>query len=158
MKEVVFQETFLNQIANRLTIPKSTVKKIWDKYTDYLIKKIDSGESVKFLNICYLRVNTKNLSKGEGVFETLAYIAHEVADVIGESQILVYRVLTSFEEYLILDLQNFYSYSIRGIVRIRLERYNGYYRVRTKKSTRYNGKDVYVTTIGTFKRKVEFAA
>ena len=158
MKEVVFQGTFLNQIANRLTIPKSTVKRIWDKYTDYLIKKIESGESVKFLNICYLRVNTKNLSKKKRIFETLAYIAHEVSNAIGESQILVYRVLTSFEEYLISDLQNFYSYSIRGIVRIRLERYNGYYRVRTKKSTRYNGKDVYVTTIGTFKRKVEFVA
>ena len=157
MNEVVYKDTQIKQLAEKLNIPKTTVESIWNGYTGYLKDKIESGESIKFLNVCYLRVNSCELKKGEGYYETLAYISHELADTLGLSNILVYRVLTLFEECLISDLQKFYSYSIRGICRIRLERYGGKYRVRIKKSTKYNAEDVYVSTIGTFKRKVEVA-
>lgn len=157
MNEVVYKDVQMEQLSRRLGIPKVQVTNIWNEYINRLSSKIDAGETVKFLNVCYLRVNSKELKKGEGYQETLAYISHEIADKLGYSQVTVFRVLTSFEEYLILDLQNSYSYSIRGICRIRLERYGGSYRVRIKKSTKYNSMDVYVSTISTFKRKVEEA-
>lgn len=151
MNEVVFKDAQMSQLSKRLGIPKSTVTKIWDEYINRLSKQIEEGKTVKFLNVCYLVVN----NKCEGYRETLAYISHEIADKLGYTQVLVYRVLTSFEEYLILDLQKLYCYSIRGICRIRLERYGGDYKVRIKKSTKYNSMDIYVSTISTFKRKVE---
>lgn len=151
MNEVVFKDAQMSQLSKRLGIPKSTATKIWDEYINRLSKQIEEGKTVKFLNVCYLVVN----NKCEGYRETLAYISHEIADKLGYTQVLVYRVLTSFEEYLILDLQKLYCYSIRGICRIRLERYGGDYKVRIKKSTKYNSMDIYVSTISTFKRKVE---
>ena len=157
MNEVVYKDVQMDQLSKKLGIPKTTVTSVWNEYTQRLSDKIEAGESIKFLNICYLRVNSRELKKGEGYHETLAYISHEIADKLGYSQVVVFRILTSFEEYLILDLQKSYSYSIRGICRIRLERYGGGYKVRIKKSTKYNAEDVYVSTIGTFKRKVEVA-
>lgn len=151
MNEVVFKDAQMSQLSKRLGIPKSTATKIWDEYINRLSKQIEEGKTVKFLNVCYLVVN----NKCEGYRETLAYISHEIADKLGYTQVLVYRVLTSFEEYLILDLQKLYCYSIRGICRIRLERYGGDYKVRIKKSTKYNSMNIYVSTISTFKRKVE---
>lgn len=157
MNEVVYKDVQISQLAKRLGLSKTTVTNIWNEYTGKIISKIEAGETVKFLNICYLRVNSRDLKKGEDYHETLAFISHEIADKLSLSQTVVYRVLTSFEEYLILDLQKSYSYSIRGICRIRLELYGGKYRVRIKKSTKYNAEDVYVSTISTFKRKVEVA-
>lgn len=151
MNEVVFKGAQMSQLSKRLGIPKSTATKIWDEYINRLSKQIEEGKTVKFLNVCYLVVN----NKCEGYRETLAYISHEIAVKLGYTQVLVYRVLTSFEEYLILDLQKLYCYSIRGICRIRLERYGGDYKVRIKKSTKYNSMNIYVSTISTFKRKVE---
>lgn len=151
MNEVVFKDAQMSQLSKRLGIPKSTATKIWDEYINRLSKQIEEGKTIKFLNVCYLVVN----NKCEGYRETLAYISHEIADKLGYTQVLVYRVLTSFEEYLILDLQKLYCYSIRGICRIRLERYGGDYKVRIKKSTKYNSMNIYVSTISTFKRKVE---
>lgn len=157
MNEVVFKDVQMSQLSSRLGIPKTTVTKIWDTYINRLSRQIEEGKTVKFLNVCYLRVNDTEVKKGEGYQETLAYIAHEIADELSLSQVLVYRVLTSFEEYLILDIQNLYCYSIRGICRIRLERYGNSYKVRIKKSTKYNAMDVYISTMSTFKRKVESA-
>lgn len=151
MNEVIFKDVQMSQLSRRLNIPKSTVTKIWDEYIDRLSRQIENGKTVKFLNVCYLKVN----NRCEEYQETLAYISHEIADKLDFTQILVYRVLTSFEEYLISDLQNLYCYSIRGICRIRLERYGEGYKVRIKKSTRYNARDVYISTLSTFKRKVE---
>ena len=151
MNEVVFKDAQMYQLSKRLGIPKSTATKIWDEYINRLSKQIEEGKTIKFLNVCYLVVN----NKCEDYQETLAYISHEIADKLGYTQVLVYRVLTSFEEYLILDLQKLYCYSIRGICRIRLERYGGDYKVRIKKSTKYNSMNIYVSTISTFKRKVE---
>lgn len=150
--ETVYKDTQISQVSNHLNIPKTTVYEIFTTYVDYLKEKIDNGETVKFLDVCYLRVNGKD----EQVHETLAYISHELADKLKLSQVVVYRVLTTYSEFLIRDLKKLNSYSIRGLIRIKLERnYKGEYKVRTRKSTIYNGKDVYVTTTNFFKRKVE---
>lgn len=150
--ETVYKDAQISQVSNHLNIPKTTVNQIFSSYVEYLKNKIDNGETVKFLDICYLRVEGKD----EQIHETLAYISHELADDLKLSQVLVYRVLTTYGEFLIRDLKKLNSYSIRGLLRIKLEKnYKGEYKVRTKKSTVYNGKDVYVTTTNFFKRKAE---
>lgn len=150
--ETIYRDVQVAQLSRKLNIPKSTVSEILNEYVGYLKGKLDNGETVKFLNICYLRV----AGKEEKERETLAYVSTEIGRKVNVGSVVVLRVLTSFEEYLISDLQRFYSYSIRGLIRIKLEKnHKGEYKVRTKKSTVYNGKDVYVTTLGSFKRKAE---
>lgn len=150
--ETIYRDVQVDQLSRKLGIHKSTVSAILNEYIGYLKHKLSQGETVKFLNICYLRV----AGKDEKERETLAYISTEIGRKLKIGSAVVFRVLTSFEEYLISDLQRFYSYSIRGLIRIKLEKnYKGEYKVRTKKSTVYNGIDVYVTTLGSFKRKAE---
>ena len=150
--EVVYRDTQIEQIANKLGITKTSVESVWLEYVDRLKSKIAEGKTIKFLNICYLRVNGDE----DKTHETLAYISTEIGNKLSISGTVVYRILTTFEELLIKDLQRFYSYSIRGLIRIRLEKNSkGDYKVRIKKSTVYNGYDVYVLTLGSFKRKVE---
>lgn len=151
IKEVVYREEQVNQLARRLNLTKTMVADILNGYVGYLKDKLSKGETIKFLNVCYLRVDGKD----EETHETLAYVSNELGKDLGISQSIVYRVLTTFEEYLISDLKNFYSYCIKGLFRIRLERYGNGYKVRTKKSTVYDGLNVTVTTLGSFKRKAE---
>lgn len=150
--ETVFKDTQITQISKHLNIPKTVVYSVLTTYINYLKEKIDNGESIKFLNVCYLRVNGKE----ENTFETLAYISNKIGIIVGQQQPVVYRILSTFEEFLIKDLRKLNSYSIRGLIRIRLEKnYLGEWKVRTKKSTVYNGLDIYVTTLPSFKRKAE---
>lgn len=150
--ETVYRDDQVAQISKHLGIPKVTVTNILTSYVNYLKGKLESGETIKFLNVCYLRVGGKD----ESLHETIAYTSNELGNSLGISGNMVYRVLTTFEEFLIKDLRKLYSYSIRGLIRIKLEKnYKGEYKVRTKKSTVYNCEDVYVTTTGYFKRKAE---
>lgn len=150
--ETIYRDVQVAQIATSLKLNKNIVESIIVGYVSYLKKHLEEGETVKFLNVCYLRVNGQD----ESSHKTLAYICTELSKDFGVSSNVIYRVLTSFEEYLISDLQNMYTYCIRGLINIRLEKNTkGEYRVRTKKSTIYNGLPVYVTTIGSFKRRVE---
>ena len=150
--EVVFKNSQISQISEHLGITKVSVNNILTEYIKRLREKLESGETVKFLNVCYLRVGDScSVAK-----ETLAYISAEIGEVVGQSSTVVYRVLTTYEDLLIRDLRKLNTYSIRGVVRIKLEKnYKGEYKVRTKKSTAYNGFDVYVTTLPSFKRRVE---
>lgn len=152
LNEVVYKDTQITQVSNYLGISKVSVDKVLTYYVDYLKEKLEKGETIKFLNICYLRVNGKQ----ETMHETLAYVSDEIGSILGISQVVVLRILSTYEEILIKDLKKLYAYSIRGLIRIRLEKnYKGEFKVRTKKSTVYNGKDIYVTTTNSFKRKVE---
>jgi len=153
--ETVFRDVQVSQIASRLGITKISVTSVLTEYFNYLIEKLENGKTIKILNICYLKVGGQEQKN----HETLAYISNEIGKKVGVSQSVAFRILTSFEEYLIRDLQRMYKYSIRSLVRIRLEKnYKGEFKVRTNKSTRYNGRDIYVTTLGSFKRKVELVA
>lgn len=150
--ETIFRDGQVTQIANYLGLSKRTVCSVITKYVEHLKEKLESGETVKFLNVCYLCYEGKDMQ----VCETLAYVANNLGKELGLSQTVVYRVLTGFEEFLIKDLQKLNSYTIRGLVRIRLEKYvDGGYRVRTKKSTAYNNWDIYVTALPSFKRRAE---
>ena len=135
--ECIFKDTQVTQISNHLGITKKVVNDILTYYVGYLKSKLESGETVKFLNVCYLKVGGKDVE-------------------VHETQSVVYRVITSFEDFLIKDLQNLNSYSIRGLIRIKLEKnYKGEWKVRTKKSTAYNNWDIYITTLPSFKRRAE---
>lgn len=149
--EAVNKEEQISQISGKLNVPKLTVTAVWDAYIDLLKSRLKSGESVKFLNVCYLRYGSE-LVKPQ---ETLAYISTELARVLNLERNIVHRILTCYEEFLVSDLRKFYDYRVRGLVRIRLEKIRtGSYSVRLRKSTVYNDKDIRVITLNSFKRKV----
>lgn len=148
----IFKEEQIIDLSQNLNIPKTVVSSVLSTYIGYLQEKISEGKTIKFLNICYIRVNNCM----EEVHETLAYISHEIGNYVGQSQSVVYRILSTFEETIIHDVKNMMAYSIKGIVRFRLEQdYHGNYKVRAKKSTIYDGYNIRVITTGNFKRKVE---
>lgn len=155
VREVIYRDEQVSQLASNLHLPKTTITGILKEYSCYIKEKLMAGNTVKFLNVCYIRVE----GSPEREHETLAYVSTEIARKLGISPDITYRVLSSFEEYMIRDLRKFYGYCIKGIIRIRLEQTSeGVYRVRTKKSTRYNGLPITVTTLGSFKRKAEIVA
>lgn len=151
--ETIYRDEQVAQISKRLNISKLCVTEVIKEYVSYLRNKLDAGDTVKFLNVCYLRRKDGDESN---LHETLAYTASELSKSLSLSPVVVGRILQEYEETLIKDLRKLNSYSIRGIIRIKLEKnYRGEFKVRTKKSTVYNGTDVYVTTIGKFKRRAE---
>lgn len=154
-REVIYRDEQVNQLSSNLNLPKTVITGILKEYSCYIKERLMAGYTVKFLNVCYIRVN----GESEKEHETLAYVATEIAGRVGVSNDIAYRVLSAFEEYMIRDLRKFYGYCIKGIIRIRLEQTSeGVYKVRTKKSTRYNGLPITVTTLGSFRRKAEIVA
>lgn len=154
MNDTVFKDVQITQVAERLGVSKVVVNNIITGYVEYLRSQIGKGYTARFLNICYLVCKRDT----DSTFETLAYTATELSKKLNQSPILVQRVLTEYEELLIKDLKNLHPYTVRGLVRIRLEKdYKGKFVVRIKKSTAYNTYDVYVSTMGGFKRRVESA-
>lgn len=149
--EVVYKRAQLSQLASKLGISKVQVSTVWELYVLTLQEEIAKGNTVKFFNICYISVEGKPLAETK----TLAYIAHEIADELKLGKDVVFRILLSYEEYLIRDLRKSYYYSIRGLVGIRLVPRNGYYRVKVKKSKVYEGMDIRVMAMPSFKRKIE---
>lgn len=154
MTEVFFRKEQVEEISSKLNITKLSVEEIVFAYEDYLIKRLQLGESVKFLNICFLKRN-----KADSTIETLAYTSTEISKEFNGrySSEMILRVLTTFQEVIESNLKKFNGFSIKGLVRIRLVEYGNGYKVRIKKSTTLNGEDVRVQTIGSFRRKVEFA-
>lgn len=150
-KEVVYKKEQINQIATRLKLTKTDVSSILEGYVNYLKDKLNNGQTVKFLNVCYLIVEEKDCE-----LETVAYISTELSNTLGISKEIVLRVLSSFEEYMINDLRNFYSYCVRGLFSAKLQRVeNEKYVLRVKKSVIYNGYPIRVSSTKSFRRKVE---
>lgn len=154
MTEVFFRKEQVEEISSKLNITKLSAEEIVFAYEDYLIKRLQLGESVKFLNICFLK-----RTKADSTIETLAYTSTEISKEFNGrySSEMILRVLTTFQEVIESNLKKFNGFSIKGLVRIRLVEYGNGYKVRIKKSTTLNGEDVRVQTIGSFRRKVEFA-
>lgn len=151
----IFKDIQISDLSYKLNIPKSVVNTILTAYIDYLKAKVLSGETVKFLNVCYLKVD----GNPETTHETLAYVSNEIGLAIGQSQNVVYRVLSTYEESIIQDIRSMFSYSIRGLVRLKLEKdYHGNLRVRAKKSTIFDNYNIRVITTCSFKRKAEIMA
>ena len=149
--DILYREEQIYKISKRLNINKVDVNLIIKNYSSYLQEKLNVGETIKILNICYI----KNVQEeSDFKLETLGYIATEIADNTNMGRETVLRVLSTLEECIIQDIKNGKGYSLRGLVRIRCT--DG--KVRIKKSTKYNGKPVYVVTLNSFRRKVELDA
>lgn len=145
--EIIYRSEQVDSIAGRLNINKNVVNLVINNYVQHLVSKINSGETVKFLNICYLRVSQKQLAEDR---ETLAYIATEIGSEVGVGGPTVLRILLSLEELICYQLLENRGFSIRYLVRIRMDDET----VRVKKSTSLNGKDVYAVVLGSFRRKM----
>lgn len=149
----------LSQIATCLNIPICKVEDIVQEYIYYLSSKLKSGESVKFLNVCYLNTGVSKRAPKE----TTAFISEEIGKRLNVSGNIVYRVLNTYEEFIIRNLRKTYDCRIRGLVRITLEPFYSkklkktVRRVRMKKSTIYNAQDIRVSALSSFKRKLEVA-
>ena len=148
--DILFRDEQVAIISKRLNIAKSDVNLILGNYVLYLQEKVDNSETVKILNICYL----KNTESGVKNKETLGYIATEIANSTSMGRATVLRVLTTLEELIIQDLQKGKGFCIRGLIRIRRIEEKGSKKVRIKKSVKYNGEPVYIVTLNSFKRRV----
>ena len=148
--EISFKRDQIEEISFKVGIPKTVVYLVISRYVDYLKGRLEDGNTVKFLNICYLKVSGRE----EELHETLAYIANELGKDVGQSQNMVFRILLEMEEMVVKNLSELNAFTVRGLVRVKVENTFDGYRVRVKKSTVYNGHDVYITTLPSFKRKV----
>lgn len=152
--DTVYKSEQISILSDSLNISKTDVKAILDAYISRLTDKLEKGETVKFLNICYL----VNVSKGRnGYHETLAYISNEIGTQVKIGKDVVYRVLSDFEDIIAQDVSRFYTYTIRGIIGIsRCEYKKGVFKLRVKKSSVYNSVGIRVVTLNSFRRKVEY--
>lgn len=154
-RQIVYKEEQINNLSERLNLTKTCVVNILNCYIGYILDRLSIGETVKFLNICYLKVGGKGVSDTR---ETLAYVANEIGYVVDVTPEVVLRVLISFEEYLLNDLRHGKDYCIKRIVRLKVDTLpDGRKKLRVCKSTIFNGMDITACALGSFRRKVENA-
>lgn len=151
--DTVYKSEQVYLLSKGIGVSKKDVKTVLDTYVNRLIKKLENGETIKFLNICYL------VNEGQGkesYQETLAYVSNEIGKETKLGKELVFRILSDFERAIVRDVRNFYTYTVRGLVNISCCEYReGVYKVRVRKSTKYDCSGIRVVTINSFKRKVE---
>lgn len=151
--QIICKEGQIDLVATKLNLPKSAVDSIIVNYTRYLQEKICRGDTVKVLNICYI----KNPDGSNDVRETLGYIATEIANMTDMGRVTVLRVLTTLEEVIIRDLRKSDSslgYSLRGLIRIRVIKGTGDNKVLIKRSVSLTGKPIKICTLSSFRRRV----
>lgn len=152
MADTVYKVEQIYALANGLNISQASVKRVIDLYLDRLRHRLLSGESVKFLNVCYIVVGGNK----DSYYETLAYISTEISKETNLGKDVVLRVLKNFEELIITDVRRFYTYVVRGLVSIKCEEYrNNVYKLRLNKSDYFSNMDIRVMAVPAFKRKVE---
>lgn len=150
--ETVYKTEQVAMLSKRLNIDKIVVKRVLDAYYSRLLNRLNSGESIKFLNICYL-VNEED--KG-GYHETLAYISNDIGTSLKVGKEVVFRVLSELNDCITDDVKNFYSYTIKGLLHISCCEYKtGLYKVRVRKSATLDKRGIRVVTSNSFKRKIE---
>lgn len=151
--DTVFKSEQVYLLSKGLGVTKKDVKLVLDTYVNRLVKNLENGETVKFLNICYLVNEEKGISNYQ---ETLAYVSNEIGKETRLGKELVFRILSDFEGVIVRDVRNFYTYTIRGLLNISCCEYTeGVYKVRIRKATKYDCRGIRVVTINSFKRKVE---
>lgn len=147
----VYKQEQVFELSRKIGIAQTDVKKVLDCYISRIRNKLLQGETIKFLNICYLSYDNGNTYK-----ETISYISTEIGLELGISRELIYRVLVEFEEIILDDLKRFYTYTIYGLVKISIEEYKkGIFKLRLRKSSSLANMDIRVIAVSSFKRKVE---
>lgn len=151
--ETVFRTEQVFVLSKKLKLSQKSVKTVLDSYINRITSRLENGETVKFLNICYL-VNEERGFKDYQ--ETTAYISNEIGKETKLGKECVFRILTEFERLIVKDVKNFYTYTITGLLKISCCEYKtGVYKVRIRKSDKYDSQGIRVATINSFKRKVE---
>lgn len=147
----VSKSDLIYSLGKTLGVSQTDVKRVIDTYVGRLKNKLDNGETIKFLNICYL-VNSDNK---QYYHETLAYISTEIGMETKLGKELVFRILSTYEDMIVQDLRKFYSYGVRGLVKFKYTEYRrGICKVRVNKGSNLDS-DIRVVTLNSFKRKVE---
>lgn len=147
----VSKSDLIYSLSKVVGVPQSDVKRVVDAYVSRLKDRLENGETVKFLNICYL-VNNENK---DYYHETLAYISTEIGNDTKLGRELVFRILSSYEDMIVHDLRKFYSYGVRGLVKFRYTEYSqGVFKVRVNKGSNLDS-NIRVVTLNSFRRKVE---
>ena len=147
----VYKEEQIDIVSRKLNLSRVVVKSIVERYVDWLLDDIAKGRTVKVLNICYLVVKT---DCGDMERKTLAYIASEIGKELSVGGATVLRVLSFFEDQIVTDLQKGIGFTLRGLVRIQTIEEGGSTRLRIRKATCFNTCPIYVSTLGSFKRRV----
>ena len=150
--EVVYKESQVEMISNMLNISKRDVDLVLMNYRNYLQLKINNGETVRVLGICYL----VNINEGIDVErETLGYVASEIAIMSGMGSVTVLNILTALEDCIVHDISEGKGYCLKGLIRVRgVINDKGELKVRVLKSVIYNGENIRVSTLNSFRRKV----
>lgn len=147
----VSKEDLIYSLGKKVGVPQTAVRYVIDMYISRLEDRLSRGETIKFLNICYL----SNSENKDYYHETLAYISHEIGIETKLGKELVFRILSSYEDMIIQDLRKFYSYGVRGLVKFRFVEYTeGVYKVRVNKGSNLDS-NIRVVTLNSFRRKVE---
>ena len=147
----IYKEEQIDIVSRKLNLPRTVVKSIVERYIDMLLDELAQGKTIKIFNICYLRMKTEG---SDSERKTLAYIATEIGKELSIGGATVLRVLTFFEDQIVLDLQKGNGFTLRGLIRIQTAEENGSTRLRIRKATCYNTDPVYVSTLGSFRRRV----
>lgn len=148
----VYKREQITLISRRLNTTETMIKSVLDEYQEYILGKLNRGESVKFLRICWMR----NSDNKEENYDTLGYVAHEIGSKLGLSKDTVLRILQTFEELITDEVRKFYVFVIRGVCKIWLCEYReGNYKLRLSKSTSLPH-NISARAISSFKRRVEF--
>lgn len=147
----VYKEEQIDVVSRKLNLQRTVVKGIVERYIDMLLDDLAHGKTVKVLNICYLRSKTET---GDSEMKTLAYISSEIGKELCLGGTTVFRVLSFFEDQIVLNLQRGNGFTLRGLIRLQTAEENGYTRLRIRKATCYNTSPIYVSTFGSFRRRV----
>lgn len=156
MSEKVYKRDQIAYLSGMLNIPKTWVEDILETYLSYLSTNLKLGKTIRVFNICYIVVD----GESNRPRETLAYTATEIAKITGYSPSVVYRLLSSFEEWAIGELRSQNGCIVKGLVSLNIEESDKGNRVRARKSCVFGSNNKYdysyrVTMLGSFKRRVE---
>lgn len=148
----IFKSEQIYLVSNMTGLSLSDVGRILDSYNKRVSSRVSKGETVKYLNICYLVCNKEK----DNFMDTLAYTCYEIARELGYSRDVVLRVLLSYNDMIVDSVKRFYPVTVKGVVAIKLIEYDrGIYKVRLSKSGRFKHDDVRICTLSSFRRKVE---
>lgn len=147
----IYKEEQIDVVSRKLNMPRTVVKSIVERYIDMLLDELSTGKTVRVLNICYLRVKDESFDCDR---KTLAYISSEIGKELSIGGATVLRVLTFLEDQIVSNLQRGNGFTLRGLIRIQTAEENGSTRLRIRKATCYNSAPVYVSTLGSFRRRV----
>lgn len=145
MSEITGISVQAEKIAERLNISKYFVKPVLVSYIDFILDQIRSGNTVKFLNVCIIRIN-KNPREN---CETRAYIANKLSTK-EVSPVVVARILEEYEQCIVEDLKDGGIYRMQGLCTIGYNNNS----LSCRKSTKISGHHIVISFVERFKRRV----